>query len=148
MRKLKEIDNYFIKGINQNELLSNKNEKVWITLNPIEHFLTLVFAVTICISISAFSSLIDISMGIMSSTIGTNVFATVAKIKKYKSIIKKKKKKHDEIAFLAKANLDYINGSTSSSLTDSDIERNYFHLIDVLRTYDYMKEEINKLETS
>ena len=84
----------------------------------------------------------------MSSTIGTNVFATVAKIKKYKSIIKKRKKKHDEIAFLAKANLDYINGSTSSSLTDSDIERNYFHLIDVLRTYDYMKEEINKLETS
>ena len=82
----------------------------------------------------------------MSSAIGLNISATIAKIKKYKSIIKKKK--HDEIALLAKTNLDCIKGSISSSLTESYIEHNYFLLIDVLREYDNMKEEINELENS
>ena len=49
---------------------------------------------------------------------------------------------------LAKTNLDRIKDLISSSLIDSYIERDYFHLIDVLRKYGYMKEEINKLETS
>ena len=67
--KSEEINNYFIKEIDQNELLCNKNKKVYTTLNYNEHFLTLAFAVTICISISPFASLVDISKGIMSSTI-------------------------------------------------------------------------------
>ena len=70
----------------------------------------------------------------------------IARIKKYKSIIKKKRKKHVEIALLAKTSLDCIKNSTSSSLTDSYIERKYFLLIDVLREYDGMKEKVNKLK--
>ena len=127
--------------------MSNKNKKVCTTLNYVEHFLTLIFAVTVCIFISAFPSLIDISKGIMSYKIGLNICAIIARIKKYKSIIRKKKKKHYKIVLLAKTNLDCIKGLISRSLTDSYIERNYYHLIDVLRKYDYMKEEINKLET-
>ena len=65
LKKIKERNNYFIKQIDQNELLSNKNKKVCTTMNCIEYFITLVFVVTICISISAFASLIDISNGIM-----------------------------------------------------------------------------------
>ena len=67
------------------------------TLNYIEHFLTLVFAVTVCIFISAFGSLVDISKGIKSPTTELNICAIIGRIKKYKSIIKKKKKKHEEI---------------------------------------------------
>ena len=81
------------------ELLRNKNKKVFTTINYIGHFLTLVFAVTLCISISAFAF-------IMGSTIRLNIFAIIERIKKYKSIIKKKKKKHDEIALLGKTNLE------------------------------------------
>ena len=62
--------NYFIKEINQNELMSNKNKKVCTTLNYIEYFLTLVFAIIGCISISVLASLVDIPPWIMSSTIG------------------------------------------------------------------------------
>ena len=62
--------NYFIKEINQNELMSNKNKKVCTTLNYIEYFLTSVFAIIGCISISVFASLVDIPPWIMSSTIG------------------------------------------------------------------------------
>ena len=135
MKKTKEINNYFVKEIGQNELLSNKNKKVYMILNYIEHFLTLVFAVTICISISCFASLIDISKGIMSSIIGLNICAIIARIKTYKSIIKKKEKKHDEVVLLAKTNLDCIK-DLSRSLTGSCIERNYFYLIDLLRKYE------------
>ena len=146
LEKIKEINNSYIKEIDQNKLLSNKNKKVYTTLNYIKHFLTLVFAVTVCISISALASLVDISKGIMSYTIELNIFSIIAKIKKYKSIIKKKKKKRDEIALLAKTNLHCINGSISRSSTNSYIERDYFLIIYVLREYDHMKEDINNLK--
>ena len=60
--KIKEIDNYFIKEIDQNELLSNKNKKVCTTPNYIEHLLILVFRVFVSIFIPAFASLVDVSM--------------------------------------------------------------------------------------
>ena len=65
-KKIKQINNYFIKEIGQNELLSPKYKQVCLTLDYIEQFLTLVLAVSICIFISAFASLIDISKGIRS----------------------------------------------------------------------------------
>ena len=111
------------------------------TLNYIEHFRTLVSAVTVSISISAFSSLVDISKRIMGYTIVLHIFAIIARIKNYKSIIKKNKKKHNKIVLLAKTNLDYINRSISRFLTDSYIERNYFLLIELLKEYDGMKEK-------
>ena len=41
-KKIEVTNNYFIKEINQNELLSNKKKKVCTTLTYIGHFLTLV----------------------------------------------------------------------------------------------------------
>ena len=84
----------------------------------------------------------------MSSAIGLKICAIVSRIKKCKSIIKKKKKKHNEIVLLAKTNLDYVKDSISESLTNSYIGIDYFLLIDVLREFDGMKKKINKLETS
>ena len=46
---------------------------------------------TECISIFTFASLVCIPIGITSSAIGLKIYATTAAIKKYKSIIKKKK---------------------------------------------------------
>ena len=42
-KKITEINNYFIKEMDKNKLLSNKNKNVCTTLNYIEHFLTLVY---------------------------------------------------------------------------------------------------------
>ena len=117
--KKEEMNNSFIRKIDQNEFLSNKNKKVCTTLNYIEHFLTLVFAVNVCICISFFASLIDISKGSMSSTTGLNISAIIARVKNYKSIIKKNKKKRDEIPLLAKTNFNCIKGLISRSLTDT-----------------------------
>ena len=52
--RLKNIDetrNYFLKEIEQNELMSRKHKKAFLTLNYIEHFLVLASAVTGCIPI-------------------------------------------------------------------------------------------------
>ena len=55
-----------------------------------------------CISISAFPSLVGILIRITSSALGLKICAIAAGIKKYKSIIKKNKKKQDKILLLAK----------------------------------------------
>ena len=60
------------------------------------------------ISISAFASLVGIPIVIASSTIGLKFCVITGGIKKYKSIIKKKRKKHDEILLLAKSKLNSI----------------------------------------
>ena len=72
--------------------MNKKHKKVCITLNYIEHFLVLASTINGCISISALSSLIGIPIAIKSSAVGLNICAIAAGIKKYKSIIKKKKK--------------------------------------------------------
>ena len=73
-----------MKEINQYELMNSKNKKVCTTLNYLKDFLTLVFflfTVTGCISISAFASLLNVSTGIMISTIGLNICAIIVRIK-------------------------------------------------------------------
>ena len=64
MKDIEETKNYFIKEIDQNELVSNKHKKVCTTLNYIKHFLNLASAITGCVSISAFASLLGIPIGV------------------------------------------------------------------------------------
>ena len=49
-----------------------------------------------CVFVSAFASLVFISIGITSSAVRLKICVITAGIKKYKSIIKKKKKKHNK----------------------------------------------------
>ena len=112
-------------------------------LNYIDHLLIAVSTITGCFSNSAFISLFGIAMGITSSAIWLKNCAITAGIKKYKSLIKKKKKKHDKIVLLAKSKLNSIEVLISKDLTDSDISHNEFVLIDnMLKAFYDMKEEI------
>ena len=109
--ELKNIDktkNHFLGEIKQNELMSKKHKKVGTIVNYIYHFLILASTITGCISISVVSSSIGIPIGITSSPTGLKICTITAGIKKYKSIIKKKTKKRDEIALLAKSELKKI----------------------------------------
>ena len=66
-----------------------------------------------------------------------------AGIKKYTSIIKKKKKKHDKIVLSAKSKLNSIEVLSSKALIDSNISHEEFVLINsVLKEFYDMKEEI------
>ena len=66
LKNINETRNYFLEEIGQNELMSRKHKKLCTTLNYIEHFLILASTFTGCISISVFSSLNGIPIGITS----------------------------------------------------------------------------------
>ena len=79
-----------------------------------------------CISISAFPSLVGIPIRITSSALGLKICAIAAGIKKYKSIIKKNKKKQDKILLLAKTKWNSMEVLISKALTDSYIRHDEF----------------------
>ena len=70
------------------------------TLNYIEHFLNLASAIIGCISISAFTFLLGIPIGIMSSAVRLKICAIAARMKKSQPLFMKKKKKYDKVVFL------------------------------------------------
>ena len=117
LRYIDETRSYFIEEINRNELISKKHKKVCATLDYVEHFLIVRSAITGCVSISAFASLVGIPIGITSSAVGLEICMITAAIKKHKSIIKKQKKKHDKIVLLAKCNLNSIEVLISKALS-------------------------------
>ena len=109
-----------IVSLKKYELLTKQNKNVCQTLNYIEHFVNLTFTVTGCISISAFASFLGISIGIrIHRILVLKISAITAGIKNYKSITKKKKKKHDKIVLLAKNKLKRIEVLIFKSLNDS-----------------------------
>ena len=126
LRNIDETRNFFIKEIEQNELMSKKHKKVCTSRNYFEHFITLASAITGCISISAFPSLIGISMGITSSAIRLKTCAITAGIKQYKSIIKKKEKIDGKIVLLVTSKLSRIEFFISKALIDLFISHNEF----------------------
>ena len=99
-----------------------KNHKTFCTtLKYIEHILILASSIAECISVSAFAYFTGIPIEITSSAIRLKICAIAAGIKKYKSIIKKKKKKHDKIVLLVKYKLNSIEVLISKALIDSVI---------------------------
>ena len=58
--------------------MSKKHKKACATLNYIEHFLILCSTITGGVSISAFASLVCITIGIMSSAIGLKICTIAA----------------------------------------------------------------------
>ena len=108
LKNINEIRNYFIKEIDQNELMSKKYKNVCRVLDYIEHLLFLVSTFAACVFISASSFLVGISIGITSSAVGLEICVIITGIKKYKWIIKKRKKKYDKIVLLTKAKLNSV----------------------------------------
>ena len=135
-----EIRNYLIEGISQNELMSKRYKKVCRALNYIDHLLIVISTITGRAFISAFAFLVGIPVGIASCAIGLKICVITPEIKRYKSIIKKKRKNH---VFLAKSNLNDIEVLVSNAFIYSNISHNEFVLINnVLKQFYDMKEEI------
>ena len=127
--RLKNIDetrNCFIEETNWNELMSKNHKKICTTLSYIEHFLILASTIIGCVFISAFASLIGIPIGITNSAVGLKICSITAGIKRYKSVITKKKKKHDKIVLSAKSKWNSIEVLISKSLIDPNISQYEF----------------------
>ena len=113
----------------------------------IDELIILASSFTGCISISPFTSLLGIPIGITSSGIGLKICAITAGIKKYKTIILKEKKKHNKTVLLAKSKLNSIEELISHAIIDSNISHGGFTLINNgLKEYHNKKEEIKNLQ--
>ena len=106
----------------------------------VENLLILPSTITVFfLSISAFALSVCAPFGITNSAIRIRICEITAEIKKYKSIIKKKKKKHDKIVVLEKDKLNTIEVLISNALIDSYISHDKFVSINnVLREYNEM----------
>ena len=121
LKKIDEIRNYLVEEINQNEFMSKKLKKRCRVLNYIDHLLIAISTIAGCVSISPFAFLVGIPIGITSSASGLKICAITTGIKKFKAIIKKKKKKHKKTVLLAKSKLSRIKVLISKDLIDSNI---------------------------
>ena len=72
--------------------MSKKHKKVYRALNFFELFLNFISAVSECVSIFTFASLVGGVVGIASSAVGLKIYKITAGIRMYRSVIKKKKK--------------------------------------------------------
>ena len=98
--------------------MSKKHKKDFRVLNYIEHSLVAI------------------------STIGLIICVITAGMKKYMSIIKRKRKKRDRIVLLAKSKLNSIGVIISKALIDSNISHEEFVLINnILKEFYDMNEE-------
>ena len=96
--------------------------------NHVKHFLILASTITGYISSFTFASLIGITIRTTSSAIGLKTCSIAAGIKKYWSIIQKKKKNRDKIIFSAKFRLNKIEVLISKALIGSNIShKNFFN---------------------
>ena len=103
--KIYERRNYLLHEIKHNYLMSEKHKKTCKCWNYVEHLLILASTISGCVSISALGSLVCAPIGVTTFTIGIIIYGITARINKYTSIIKKKKKKHDKIVLLGKDKL-------------------------------------------
>ena len=127
LRTIDETRNYLLDKIKDNDLMSER-KKTCKYLNYVEHLLILPSTVTGCASISTYASLVCIPVDIRSSTVGLNILTIIAKIKMYKSIVKKKKTKDDKIVLLWKDKLNTIEALIYKVLIDSFISHDEFVL--------------------
>ena len=91
--------------------------------------------------------MLGIPIGIKRFAIGLKICAIVEGIKMYELVIKKKKKNHDKVVFLAKAKLNSIEVLNSKTLIYSVISHDEFLLINnFLKEFNEVKEEIKNLK--
>ena len=120
-RKIDEARKNILEEIKHNDLISEKYKKTYKYSNYVEQLLISASTVTGCVSIFAFALLVAIPVGIPSSAVEIKICAIMAGIKKYKSIIKKKKKKHDKIILLGKDKLNSVEVLMSKAVINSYI---------------------------
>ena len=97
----------------------SKNHKQFCrVLNYVDNLFIVISAITGCVSISTFASLLRMPIGITGSTIGLKNCVITAGINRDNSINKKNKKKHDKIVLLAKSKLNSTEVLISKVLID------------------------------
>ena len=120
-QKIDEMTNYLLEEIKDNEFMNKKLQKVCRLLNYPKYTLIFISPISGCDSISAFTLLVENTVGITTSEIGLKICAITAAIKKHKLIIERKRKMHNHIALLSKTKINTIKILVSKTFSDSFI---------------------------
>ena len=73
LRKTDETRSYILDELKHNDLMSEKYKKTYKYQNYVEHLFIIASAITGCVSISAFASIVCVPVEITSSTIGIKI---------------------------------------------------------------------------
>ena len=124
----------------KHDFIGDKQEIVYRVSNYFENIL---FSCSCCQFLGSNSCICFTNQcsSIASSAVGIKIFAITARIKRYKQIIKTKRKKLDKIVLLAKAKLNTIEVLISKVLSDLYFSHDKFiSVYNILREYNEMKE--------
>ena len=128
-------------------MISNKEKTIFVALSYVEHLFIFGLVVVGCVPYASFTSLVRIPIGNASSAVGLKTCVVTEGIKKYKSLIRKKKK-HNNIVLSENDKLNKIEILIYRALLGSYICHDEFVLVNhLLAEYNDMKEEIKKLQT-
>ena len=120
--------------------MNEKYKKTCKYLNYVEHLFILASVITGFISISAFTSLVCVPVGITSSAVGRKIYAITLGTKKCKSIINK----NSEKVLLGKSRLNPIEVLIYKFLIDPYYSHDEFiSIYNELREYNEIKEEMS-----
>ena len=119
--------------------MSKKHKNVCIGFNYIDHSLIPISTITVCVSISAFATLVGIPIGITNALVWLKICVITAGMKNCKSTIKEKRKWYDEIVLLAKCKLNSIEVLISKVLCSHD---EFILINNVRKEFHDMREEI------
>ena len=92
LNKIDETKNYILEELKHNDLMSEKNKKVCKSLNYFGNDFVFVSAVSGCVSVSAFVSLLGIPIEITSSALGSQFVHSLQELKSIINYHEKKEK--------------------------------------------------------
>ena len=141
LKKLNETTNFSSGDIKHNYLTNGKHKKVCRSLDYLEHFLIFIRAVSGCVSISTFVSLVGVAVGITCFVIGLKTCPLTAGIKKCQVSYQEK----IENSLVSQTKLNTTEVLISRTLIDSYINRDeYVSVNNAIRGYNEIKVEIEK----
>ena len=146
--KINKIKDYFSSEIQERKTMNKKLSKYIAAFDCIDKTLIGLSATSGRISIISFTRAIGVPAG-LGSTSFTLIFSlTTGIIKKLLKITRKKKKKHNRIAMLAKSKLNSVETLVSQALIDLDISHEEFKtIVNEKEKYEQMKESIRNIKS-
>ena len=139
-------EHYFHQEINQRKSCSKKLSKYVTDFDYIDKILIALSATSSGVCIISSASVVGAPVGISSASFTLFFSLTAGVIKKFLSITRNKKKKHDKILMLTKSKLDSIEPLVSQALIDMEISHEEFKaIIWGKEKYERVKENVRSV---
>ena len=132
LNEINKIKGYFNSEIQVRKILSKRLSKHISAFAYIDKTLIVLSTTSGGISIISFTSVIGIPPGLASVSFTLVFCLTTGIIKELLKITRKKKKKHNKIAMLAKSKLNSIKTLMSQALLDFDISNEEFKTVKIV----------------